>query len=70
MFIYTILITFCRVGAIWTRNIVIRKSFQSASTIIFMIAVIDITQKKDKIEESYDRKRDRKLHAKSGSRNR
>lgn len=68
MYIYTIIITFCRVGAIWTKNIILRKTFQSASTIVLMIAIIEVTQKKNKIQESYDRKTDRKLYAESKNR--
>jgi hypothetical protein len=68
MYIYTIIITFCRVGAIWTKNIILRKTFQSASTIVLMIAIIEVAQKKNKIQESYDRKTDRKLYAESKNR--
>lgn len=68
MYIYTIIITFCRVGAIWSRNIVIRKSFQSASTIILMIAIIDVSTRENKIKESYERKKDRRLYAESKNR--
>ena len=70
MYIYTILITFCKVGAIWTRNIIWRKSFQSASTIIFMVAIVEITQKKNKTIESYERKNDRRAHADAKSKDR
>ena len=68
MYIYTIIITFCRVGAIWTKNIILRKTIQSASTIVLMIAIIEVAQKKNKIQESYDRKTDRKLYAESKNR--
>jgi hypothetical protein len=68
MYIYTIIITFCRVGAIWTKNIILRKTFQSASTIVLMIAIIEVAKKKNKIQESYDRKTDRKLYAESKNR--
>ena len=68
MYIYTIIITICRVGAIWSRKIIIRKTFQSISNVVFMIMIIDIANKKNKIKESYDRKKNRKVYAQSRSR--
>lgn len=67
MYVYTVIITICKVGAIWARSIVVRKTFQSLSTIVFMVMIIEINNKKSKAEESYERKRNREVYAKSGS---
>ena len=67
MYVYTIIITICKVGAIWARSIVVRKTFQSLSTIVFMVMIIEINNKKSKAEESYERKKNREVYAKSGS---
>lgn len=66
MYVYTIIITICKVGAIWARSIVVRKTFQSLSTIVFMVMIIEINNKKSKAEESYERKKNREVYAKSG----
>ena len=65
MVIYTIIITVCKVGAIWGRTVIIRKTFQSIGTVVFMIMIIDTNNRKIKQQEKYDRWTNRKIHAKS-----
>lgn len=65
MYVYTIVITACKIGVIWTRNQIVRKSLQSLSSMVFMIMIIEINNKKYKVQESYDRKKNRELYAKS-----
>lgn len=66
MYVYTIIITICKVGAIWARRTVVRKTFQSISTVVFMIMVIEINNKKTLAQESYERKKNREIYGKSG----
>lgn len=54
-----------RVAAIWTRDKVLKKVFQSASMIVVMIIYINIEHKKIKIREQYDRKKNRKFLGRS-----
>lgn len=61
MYVYTIIITVCKVGAIWARKIVIRKTFQSISTVVFMIMLIHINQIKSKSRIIYESKKNRNL---------
>ena len=67
MYVYTIIITICKIGAIWARKIVVRKTFQSVGTVAFMVMVIQSNENK-KSKENYDRKHNRKIFAKSRSR--
>ena len=64
MYVYTIIITICKIGAIWARKIVVRKTFQSIGTVAFMVMVIQSNENK-KSKDNYDRKRNRRIHAKS-----
>ena len=57
MYVYTVIITICKVGAIWARTIVLRKTFQSLSTVVFMVMIIHINQIKSKSTLIYDEKR-------------
>lgn len=65
MYIGTIVIMIFRVAAIWTRDKVLKKVFQSASMIVVMIIYINIEHKKIKIREQYDRKKNRKFLGRS-----
>lgn len=67
MYVYTVIITICKIGAIWARKIVVRKTFQSVGTIAFMVMVIQSNENK-KSKENYDRKHNRKVFAKSRNR--
>ena len=67
MYVYTIIITICKIGAIWARKIVVRKTFQSVGTVAFMVMVIQSNENK-KSKENYDRKHNRKVFAKSRGR--
>jgi hypothetical protein len=57
MYVYTVIITICKVGAIWARTIVFRKTFQSISTVVFMVMIIHINQIKSKSTLIYEEKR-------------
>lgn len=61
MYVGTIVIMIFRVAAIWTRDRVWKKVFQSASMIVIMIIYINIEHKKLKIKEQYARKKNRKF---------
>ena len=65
MYVGTIVIMIFRVAAIWTRDKVLKKVFQSASMIVVMIIYINIEHKKIKIREQYDRKKNRKFLGRS-----
>ena len=67
MYVYTVIITICKVGAIWARTIVLRKTFQSVSTIVFMVMIIHINQIKSKSALIYDEKRRKNNQVYSGS---
>lgn len=64
--IYTIIITLCRIGAIWGRTVVIRKTFQSIGTVIFMVMIIESNKTKKKKFRNHERHKNRKIHAQSG----
>ncbi len=57
MYVGTIIIMVFRVAAIWTRDKMWKKVFQSASIIVVMIIYINIERKKLKIQEQYARKK-------------
>ena len=61
MYVGTIIIMIFRVAAIWTRDKMWKKVFQSASMIVVMIIYINIEHKKLKIQEQYARKKNRKF---------
>lgn len=61
MYVGTIVIMIFRVAAIWTRDKVLKKVFQSASMIVVMIIYINIERKKLKIQEQYARKKNRRV---------
>lgn len=67
MYVYTVIITICKVGAIWARTIVLRKTFQSLSTVVFMVMIIHINQIKSKSALIYDEKRRKNNQVYSGS---
>lgn len=62
MYVYTIIITICKVGAIWARKIIIRKTFQSISTIVLMVMIIDINNRKQQIKNDYEQRQNRKVY--------
>ena len=65
MYVGTIIIMVFRVAAIWTRDKMWKKVFQSASMIVVMIIYINIEHKKLKIQEQYARKKNRKFFGRS-----
>ena len=65
MYVGTIIIMVFRVAAIWTRDKMWKKVFQSASIIVVMIIYINIERKKLKIQQQYARKKNRKFFGRS-----